>query len=176
VVTLEVPVPALVVLIGAAGSGKSTLAARLFPPDAILSSDALREAVSGDAANQRVSRVAFRLLHDQLGRRLAGGQLAVVDATNARSDQRLPLVRRAAAAGVPALAIALDLPAELVLARAAGRSTRVVARDVVERQLADVRRSLDGDALAGDGFRSIVVLRTPADVDALAVVLETAAT
>src|SRR6185369_12277405 len=53
------PEPCLVILIGAAGAGKSTLAARLFAPDAILSSDALREVVAGDATDQRATKVAF---------------------------------------------------------------------------------------------------------------------
>ena len=50
---------ALVVLIGAAGAGKSTLAARLFAPDEIVSSDALRAVISGDEADQRVSAVGL---------------------------------------------------------------------------------------------------------------------
>ena len=40
--TLTIAVPSLVLLVGPAGSGKSTLAGRLFSPDEILSSDALR--------------------------------------------------------------------------------------------------------------------------------------
>ena len=50
------PADALVLLVGAAGSGKSTLAGRLFPPDSILSSDALRAELSGDPANQASAR------------------------------------------------------------------------------------------------------------------------
>ena len=49
---ISLPDPCLVVLVGAAGSGKSTLAARLFDPDAILSSDAHRALVAGDETDQ----------------------------------------------------------------------------------------------------------------------------
>ncbi len=56
-----------VVLVGAAGAGKSTLAARLFATDEIVSSDALRAVISGDEADQRVSGVAFRILHRTVG-------------------------------------------------------------------------------------------------------------
>jgi len=52
---IELPEPCLVVLIGAAGSGKSTLAARLFAPDEVLSSDANRALLTGDAADQGVT-------------------------------------------------------------------------------------------------------------------------
>src|SRR4051812_3594638 len=60
---LRVGGPSLVVLVGAAGSGKTTLAARLFTPDEVISSDMLRAAISGDAADQRATRPAFRILH-----------------------------------------------------------------------------------------------------------------
>src|ERR671921_335458 len=93
--TVAVPDPALVLLVGAAGSGKSTLAARLFAPDEIVSSDALRAAVSGDEADQRASAVAFRILHRTVDRRLAEGRLTVVDATNAVAPIRRPLLQRA---------------------------------------------------------------------------------
>jgi len=98
------PEPCLVVLIGAAGAGKSTLAARLFAPDAILSSDALREVVAGDATDQRATKVAFAILHRQLERRLADHRTTVVDATNVTQFARRGLLRRAAAHGVPAIA------------------------------------------------------------------------
>ena len=65
---IEIPVPGLVVLIGAAGAGKSTLAVRLFAPADVLSSDDLRAAVSGDAADQRATRTAFGILHREVRR------------------------------------------------------------------------------------------------------------
>ena len=133
---IEVPIPGLVVLIGAAGAGKSTLAGRLFAPEEILSSDDLRAAISGDPADQRVTRTAFRILHRQVGGRLAAGRLVVVDATNVEPAARRALVGLAHRAGVPAVAIALVPPASQVHARNTGRTERVVPRDVVDRHLA----------------------------------------
>ena len=83
--TLVLPDPTLVVLVGAAGSGKSTLAARLFAPDEVVSSDALRAAISGNEADQRATAAAFRALHRTVDRRLAAGAMTVVDATNAKA-------------------------------------------------------------------------------------------
>ncbi len=167
--TLVLPDPSLVVLVGAAGSGKSTLAARLFAPDEIVSSDSLRAAVSGDAADQRASAVAFRILHRTIERRLADGKLTVVDATNTRSEHRRPLLSRARLAGVPTVAIVLDLPPEHVHAQNAGRTTRVVDRDVVDRHLAAVRRTLATGQLTGEGVDHVVILRSTDDVAGLRV-------
>ena len=51
--------------------------------------------------------------------------------------------------------------------RNAARPARTVDMAVVRRQLAEVRTALDGPLpiLHGEGFRQIVVLRDPAEVD-----------
>jgi len=167
VTDLVLPDPSLVVLIGAAGSGKSTFAARHFRPAEILSSDAFRSLIAGDESDQRATRPAFARLHRALERRLAGRQLTVVDATNVERSARHALVVRAGSAGLPAIAIVLDLPEATVLARNAGRSGRVVAATVVQRHLARLRHSLDGPArpLHGEGFREIVVVRDARELD-----------
>jgi protein phosphatase len=171
--TLELPEPCLVVLVGAAGSGKSTLAARLFIPDQILSSDVLRGVVSGDEADQMATRAAFAILHRELDRRLAKGLTTVVDATSVTSFARRSLVRRAVRHGVPAVALVLDLEATLVLARNAMRTGRIVPAAAVQRQLEQLSRSLRRDELGGEGFRSVLVLRHPTDVEVLELDRET---
>jgi predicted kinase len=163
-----IPDPALVMLVGAAGSGKSTFAARHFAPDEILSSDALRARISGDEANQAVSRTAFSILHRALERRLAAGRLTVVDATNADARGRIDLTRRARAAGVPAVAFVLALPDAVVLARNAGRA-RQVDEAVVRLQLARVEASLARDGLAAEGLALTWVGRTADEVDSIVV-------
>jgi protein phosphatase len=163
---LRLPEPCLVVLVGAAGSGKTTLARRLFAADEILSSDAYRARLSGDEADQRVTRTAFRLLHRDLERRLAAGRTTVVDATNVTAFARRSLVAIAARCGVPAVAIVLDLPAEVVLARNAARAGRIVPEQAVRRQLADLDRSLRRADPADGGFSAVHRITTPAGLDA----------
>jgi protein phosphatase len=165
--TLVVPDPSLVVLVGAAGSGKSTLAARLFAPDEIVSSDALRAAVSGSEADQAASAVAFRILHRTIERRLARGEMTVVDATNTKAEHRRPLLARARSTATPTVAIVLDLPPSRVHAQNTARTERVVDPVVVDRHLAAIRRTIDSEQLAAEGFDHVVLLRTPDDLTSL---------
>ncbi len=168
-IVLALPEPCLVVLVGAAGSGKTTLAARLFAPDRVLSSDAYRARIAGDEADQRVSRAAFRWLHRDLEHRLAARLTTVVDATNATAFARRSLVRIAARHGVPAVAIVLDLPRDLVLSRNATRDGRTVPEAAVGRQLADLDRTRRRGAAADEGFAASYVLSTADELDRLQV-------
>ena len=162
---LRIPDPALVVLIGAAGSGKSTFATRHFATDEILSSDAYRAAISGDPADQTVNRAAFRALHADLSRRLSHRRLTVVDATNLTAGARSVLRERAGEAGIATVAVVLDLPEAVVLARNASRLVRVVPEDVVRRHLRDVRRIVAEDVLTAERFGSIVRFSDLAELD-----------
>lgn len=167
---IAIPDPSLVVLVGAAGAGKSTFARRWFAPDEVLSSDDLRALVSGDPTDQSASRAAFAILHRELGARLRTGRLAVVDATNVLRSARRSLVVRASAAGHPAVAIVLDLPAGMIHGRNAARSERVVAPAVVDRQLANLRRTLTRDQLPAEGFIAVHLITSPAALDAVRVI------
>jgi predicted kinase len=164
---IALPDPCLVVLIGAAGAGKSTLAARLFPPDAVLSSDAFRAIVAGTEADQRATRTAFAILHRELDRRMARGLTTVVDATSVTPFARRGLVRRADAHAVPAVAIVLDLDPAIVLERNAARPGRVVPELAVRRQQAELLRSLRPGVLEAEGFATVHRVRSPAELDAL---------
>lgn len=169
---IHVPDPALVVLVGASGSGKSTFAARHFAPDEILSSDAYRERISGDPADQRASGLAFRFLHDELARRSTHRRRSVVDATNIAPQARRVLLGRARDARYPVTAIVLDLPRDVVLARNAARTERTVPEAVVLDQLRRLRLALDGGAGTGlrtEGYDEVVILTTETEVDAVRV-------
>jgi predicted kinase len=166
VTTIEVPDPSLVLLVGAAGAGKTTFAARHFAPDEVLSSDAYRALVSGDEANQKVSRVAFSILHRDLERRLKAGRLTVVDATNVEPRNRRELIRRAHAAGLPVVALVLDLHPSIVLARNTTRA-RQVDEAVVRSQLERVRTTAGEGLLAGEGCATVWIGRTPEAIDAV---------
>ena len=163
---VTIPDPGIVVLVGAAGSGKSTLAARHFDADEILSSDAFRASIAGDERDQRATSAAFRAMDRALERRLVAGQLTVIDATNVASRDRRPWVLAARRHAMPLVAIVLDLPTQMVLAQDAGRD-RVVGSEVVGRHLANLRRTVDRDELAAEGFNLVTVLRSAHDVRTL---------
>lgn len=168
-ILIELPESCLVVLIGAAGSGKSTFAARHFAPDEVLSSDAFRAHIAGDPTDQRATRPAFRALHAALTRRLRTDRTTVVDATNVTAAARRALTGRAAAAGVPAIAIVLDLPLPEVLARNGARRY-VVPEGAVLAQARELRQALDDPGgLEADGFARVVRLGSAVEVDAVRV-------
>jgi len=166
---LVLPDPCVVLLVGPAGAGKSTFAARHFPPDAILSSDALREAIAGDAADQRATGPAFSALHRALDRRLAAGRLAIVDATNLTASARSSIRRIAGRRGVPVVAIVFDLPAELVRRQNAGRTGRVVPDDVVTRHLDALAAARAAGAFQREAYALVIRLADAAAVAGISV-------
>ncbi|WP_371612958.1 polynucleotide kinase-phosphatase [Streptomyces clavifer] len=169
--TLPVTDLSLVVLIGASGSGKSTFARKHFKPTEIVSSDFCRGLVADDENDQSASRDAFDVLHYIAGKRLAAGRLTVVDATNVQAESRKQLVQLAREHDVLPIAIVLDLPEEVCLARNAVRPDRAdMPRHVVQRHRRELRRSLRG--LEREGFRKVHVLRTEEEAGSAEVVLE----
>ena len=99
--SISIPNLSFVVLIGPSGSGKSTFARKHFLPTEILSSDACRGMVGDDENDQSVTNEAFEVLHFIARKRLALGQLTVVDATNVQPEARKPLVELARRTPLP---------------------------------------------------------------------------
>jgi predicted kinase len=169
-VRIEIPHRALVVLVGPAGSGKSTFAARHFGPAQIVSSDAIRERLSGDASDQTRNKVVFRL-DDEVAALLRTGGAAVVDATSVERHARRSLIRVAERAQAPAVAIVLALPLAVVLARNARREGRPVPDDVVRRQWHALERSLRDGALETEGFAAVHLLGDSRAIDATRIII-----
>jgi protein phosphatase len=165
-VTIELPDLCLAVLIGPAGSGKSTFAARRFRPTEVVSSDACRALVADDERDLSATPAAFQVLHLVASLRLRRRRLTVVDAVNARAADRRPLVDLAREHDCAAVALVLDLPAELCAARDGARS-RTVGERVIAAQRAAIERSLP--SLRDEGFDAVHVLDSAGAVDEAAV-------
>ncbi len=162
---IELPEFCLVLLVGASGSGKSTFAKRHFRSTEILSSDFCRGLVSDDENNQDATADAFEILHQILRKRLENRRLTVVDATNARPEDRRSLVQLAREYHTLAAAIVLNLPEKVCQERNQARGDRDFGLHVIRQQSRLVRRSLRG--LSREGFRYVHVLDSEADIEAV---------
>jgi protein phosphatase len=167
-VNITIPELSLVVLIGPSGCGKSSFARAQFKPTEVLSSDFCRGLVSDDENAQAATKDAFEVLHFVARKRLAGGRLTVVDATNVQPEARKPLVALAREFHVLPVAIVLNLPEKLCHERNQNRPDRQFGPHVVRNQSQQLRRSLRG--LEREGFRHVFTLSTPEEVSTVSIV------
>jgi protein phosphatase len=154
---LTVPELSLVALIGVSGSGKSTFGRAHFRPTEVISSDFCRGLVADDENDQAATPAAFELLHYIVGKRLKAGRLTVVDATNVQPEARKQLVAVAREHDVLPVAIVLDVPEGVCVARNSTRPDRDFGAHVIRRQRDQLRRGLKG--LQREGFRTVHTLR-----------------
>jgi protein phosphatase len=168
-VTRDIAVPelSLVVLIGITGSGKSTFGRAHFRPTEVISSDFCRALVADDENDQSATPEAFELLQYIVGKRLKAGRLTVVDATNVQPEARRQLVAVAREHDVLPVAIVLDVPERVCIARNATRPDRDFGSHVIRRQHDQLRRGLKG--LQREGFRTVHTLRGEAEAADVAI-------
>lgn len=151
--TVPLPDPSLVLLIGLSGAGKSTFAARHFQPTEIVSSDHCRAMLTDNESDQSANAQVFALVHQIVRARLSLRKLTVVDATNLEFHARRPLLRMARQLGLPAVAIVFEVPLEDCLARNRMRASRVVLESVIAKQAEEFRLNLA--RLSHEGYASI---------------------
>ncbi|MEK7831437.1 MAG: AAA family ATPase [Acidobacteriota bacterium] len=159
--TIEIPDPSLVLLIGSSGAGKSTFAARHFQPTEVVSSDRCRAIICDDESDQTINSETFGLLHHIARLRLQQQRLTVVDATNLQFRARRPLLRMARAHQVPIVAVVFRVPLETCLAHNQSRPERQVSQEVLalhQQQLDTVLLELDRARLDREGYSQIYVI------------------
>lgn len=154
---LTIPDPSLVLLIGPSGAGKSTFAVAHFRTTEIVSSDALRAMLADDPSNQDASAEAFGVLSILANGRLKRRLTTVIDATNLRAANRRRFRQLAARYGIPTVAIAFDLPAELFAAHNEQRPDRVVDSDVVADQTERMREAMTD--LQNEDYAALYLIR-----------------
>ncbi|GAA4139721.1 polynucleotide kinase-phosphatase [Leifsonia shinshuensis] len=165
---LRIPATSLVVLVGVSGSGKSTFAREKFGPWETLSSDTFRGLVSNDENDQGATGDAFDALRFVAGKRLRTGLLTVIDATNVQATARKSMIALAKEHDVLPVAIVLDVPERVAVARTEARDDRAFGAEVIRRQSKQLRSGLS--ALRREGFRTVHVLRDQAEIDAATIV------
>ncbi len=148
--SIRIPVPSLIVLVGPSGSGKSTWAESNFTIGQVVSSDALRAAVGTGEHDQQASADAFAVLESIIDARLSRGLVTVVDTLGLNAEDRARWRTKAADAGMPALAVAFDTDAKTCRARNKRRS-RSIPTKILDSQIArytETRPELDREGFA----------------------------
>jgi F420-dependent oxidoreductase-like protein len=152
--TINLPDPCVVVLVGPGAAGKSTWAATHFPDPAILGSDRLRALVGAGEDDITASADAFAILDDVLDKRLARRLTTVIDTLGLDTERRRRWLELARRHGLPCVAVAFDTPAVECRARNRARPSKRIPVDALAAQLKawpTVR-----EALPTEGFDAVL--------------------
>lgn len=120
----------VVMMCGIPGSGKSDFASR-FPARQVLCLDTWREMMCDDINDQKADAAAVRVREEIAVQRMSRRLTTVIDATNARHDQRSHLIGLARGFGMPVVAVVLDYSVEVCMNRQVKRG-RIVGKDLTE--------------------------------------------
>lgn len=89
--------PTMWMLVGLSGSGKSTIARQIAnenPNTVIVSSDAIREELTGNYENQEHNEEVFKVFHDRIRKNLENKKNVIADATNITMKSRRAILMK----------------------------------------------------------------------------------
>jgi F420-dependent oxidoreductase-like protein len=153
---VELPRPALVVLVGPSGAGKSTWAAERFAAHEVVSSDRLRAVVGEAEDDLEASADAFAVLDAIVEARLRRGLTVVVDTLGLDAERRRGWIEQARRHGVPPVAVVFETPADVCRERNRLKAPRRVPQAVLTRQLRQLPLAVA--RVDGEGFDLVLRL------------------
>lgn len=107
--------PTLYILVGLSGSGKSTYAkqiAEITKNTVVISTDAIREELTGDYRNQEHNEEVFNLFHDRIRKNLENKKNVVADATNLTIKSRRAIMMKVNGLDIKKMCFILPKPFE----------------------------------------------------------------
>jgi alkanesulfonate monooxygenase SsuD/methylene tetrahydromethanopterin reductase-like flavin-dependent oxidoreductase (luciferase family)/predicted kinase len=156
---IDLPDPAVVVLIGPSGSGKTTWARAHFAGYQVVSSDALRAMVGSGEGDLDASVDAFAVLDTVVAARLRRGLTTVVDTLGLDAARRQAAVELARTAGLACVAVVFTAGLDVCRARNRTRDRPVPAPALRSQH----RRTAEID-LRADGFDRILTVDTATEL------------
>jgi predicted kinase len=148
-------------MLGLAGAGKTTLIRRCWPADFVVSLDGLRREFTGDSGAQDRNPEVVAEGHARLAARCSAGEHTIFDSTATTVERRRATL--ALASGLPTVAVHLDCPLEVCIARQQQRRPqRQVPVHELERMHAELASATPGQLL-DEGFAVALVIRAAGD-------------
>ena len=107
--------PILWVMVGLSGSGKSTIAKKIAndnPNTVIVSSDNIREEITGDYEDQKHNEEVFKVFHDRIRKNLENKKNVIVDATNLTIKSRRAILSKVNGLNINKICVIIPKPFE----------------------------------------------------------------
>lgn len=150
--------PKLIVMCGLSGSGKSNTAKELAEKyDAeIISSDSIREELTGDSMNQSVNEEVFKIFHDRLRNLLQNQKRSVIaDATNITLKTRRAILNKVNGLDIEKICYIIATPYKYCLVNNKNRE-HSIPEEVIKKQLYRFQVPFKEE-----GFDEIIIKRPP---------------
>lgn len=107
--------PTMWVLVGLSGSGKSTIATQIAnenPNTIIVSSDAIREELTGNYEDQEHNEEVFKIFHDRLRKNLENKKNVIADATSLTIKSRRAIMMKVHGLNIRKVCVIIPKPFE----------------------------------------------------------------
>lgn len=107
--------PTLWIMCGLSGSGKSTIATQIAnenPNTIIVSSDAIREELTGNYEDQEHNEEVFKIFHDRIRKNLENKKNVIADATNLTMKSRRAIMMKVNGLNVRKVCVIIPKPFE----------------------------------------------------------------
>ena len=108
--------PTLYIMTGLSGSGKSSVAAEIasiYPDTVIVSSDAIREELTGNYKDQEHNEKVFKIFHDRIRKNLENKKNVIADATNLTMKSRRAIMMKVNGLNIRKVCVVIPKPFEL---------------------------------------------------------------
>lgn len=105
--------PTLYIMCGLSGSGKSTIATQIAnenPNTVIVSSDAIREELTGNYEDQEHNEEVFKIFHDRIRKNLENKKNVIADATNLTMKSRRAIMMKVNGLNVRKVCVIIPKP------------------------------------------------------------------
>lgn len=153
--TITIPKPSLVILVGPSCSGKTTFSKKYFEDDEIISMDL------NNQGNKKAKENSIDILYNQISKKLEIGKIVVLDSSNLIESTRKVLLRFANEFHILPIAIVFNISEKECLKR--NESKGIVSDCLIKAQMTYLNKTLK--TIEKEGFSKVYILNDTKDID-----------